>query len=99
MRIIVGVLCVLFATTVFAANRVPRPPLLSLPLDQSQINQLNDYITDIWNLTNGEYNFDIETTTKTNASNGDIWLIQTGNIVRIQWKANGRVFTGQEETD
>ena len=73
--------------------RINRPPLLSEPLDQEQINKINSYLEDVWNLQNGEFNFDIKTTTKTNADNGDLWFIQTGAVIRIQYKANDHIFT------
>ena len=73
--------------------RIIRPTPMSMPLTEDQVNELNEFLEDLWNLQNGEYNFDIVTTTKLKAQGGDIWLIQTGSTVYIQYKANGRVYT------
>ena len=72
--------------------RVIRPPTLSHPIDEEQIKKLNDYLEDIWNLQNGEFNFDIKTTPKTNADNGDFWFITTGATTTIQYRAGGVIF-------
>ena len=92
MRWAAFILILLTATTVLAF-RIPRPLLLSHPLDQQQINQLNDTLENIWNLQNGEFNLDVVDTPKTNADVGDIWLVQTGAVVRLQYKGTGHVFT------
>ena len=73
--------------------RVSRPPTLSHPLNKEQVNQLNKYLESIWNLQNGEFNLDIVTATKANAQNGDVWIILTGSIAKIQFKANNTIFT------
>jgi len=86
----------IFCAVKLDAFRIARPLLLSHPLNQSQINQLNDTLENLWNLQNGEFNLDIVTTAKTNANNGDFWLIQTGSTVRMQIKANGQVYTLQD---
>ena len=75
--------------------RVQRPPTLTLPLDQSQISQLNRYLEDIWKLQQGEFNLDIVTTSKTNSQNGDFWIIRTGAMARIQYKSGDHIFTIQ----
>jgi len=98
MKILLAVLFILATTSVFAF-RIPSPPLLTHPLNQNQINQLNDTLRNIWNLQNGEFNLDIVTTTKSNANNGDFWLIQTGAVVRMQFKALDRVFTIQDQEE
>jgi len=85
------VFCVALAANAFAF-RNPRPATYSLPWTQNQIKNLNDDLENIWNLTNGEFNLDIVATTKTNANNGDVWLIRTGSTTYIQYK-DGRVFT------
>lgn len=80
-------------STTVAAFRIPRPNTYSLPWTQDQINRLNDDLENLWNLQNGEFNFDIVTTQKTRAQNGDIWLLKTGTVVRIQVKGADGVFT------
>jgi hypothetical protein len=75
------------------AFRISRPLKLSYPLSKDQVNNLNAYLESVWNLQNGEFNFDVQTTQKTNAQNGDVWMLQTGNVIRLQYKANGTIFT------
>lgn len=82
----------LIASTAYGF-RVAKPPTLTLPLTKDQVNQLNDYLNKLWLLQQGEFNFDIVTTAKTGANEGDVWFIKTGAIVYIQYKANNRVFT------
>ena len=70
-----------------------RPILFSHPIDENQVNNLNNSLQSIWYITNGRQNLDIVTTTKTNADNGDIWIIATGNVSRIQFKSGGHIYT------
>lgn len=83
---------VFFIASSALAFRISRPPTFSLPWTQDQITQLNDSLESFWNLQNGEFNLDIETTTKTNADNGDIWIL-TGVVNGIQFKMNDQVYT------
>lgn len=92
MRLITIILLLMTVLTA-TAFRIVRPPQISLPLDRDQVNQLNNFTEDVWNLQNGEFNFDISTTVKTNADNGDMWFIITGGTVRLQFKANNHVWT------
>ena len=92
------ILLCLFVSNV-DAFRIPRPNTFFLPWDGDQMKQHNEAHEDLWNLSNGEFNLDIVTSAKTGADNGDIWLITTGLVTRIQYKAQGRVFTAQEESD
>jgi len=73
--IVISIMLSIFGLVDAHAFRVLRPVTLSLPLDEDQINQLNDYNESIWNLQQGEFNFDIETTSKTGADNGDMWIV------------------------
>lgn len=97
-RILLFIAVLLIASNVYAL-RVSRPPKLTNPLDDGQVNQLNEYLEQIWYMQQGRHELDIVTTAKTNARNGEIWIIQTGAICRIQIKANNRVYTMKEETD
>jgi len=92
MKWVALLLILLIATTVFAF-RIPRPPLLSHPLDQQQINQLNDSLENIWNLQNGEFNLDIVTTTKSGADEGDFWIFNDGGTYKLEFFAGGSVRT------
>ena len=67
--------------------------MLTHPLDEKQIHKVNSINQSVWNILNGRYTADIVSTTKANADNGDIWIIATGNVARIQFKANGHVYT------
>lgn len=84
--------CMLWAIKT-EAYRIPRPENFNLPWTEEQMKKHNDAHEDLWNLQNGEFNFDIVTTSKTNANNGDIWFIQTGNAIRLQFKAINHVWT------
>lgn len=92
-KILFLILFVIFMASPVYAYRIPRPDILQFPLTEDQIKQHNEAHEDLWNLQNGEFNFDIVTTSKTNADNGDFWFIQTGNTVYIQFKANNHIFT------
>ena len=65
------------------ALRINKPFTLTYPLTKEQIIQLNKYLDDLWNIQNGRQSLDIVTTTKTNAENGEIWLISTGYRLRL----------------
>lgn len=73
--------------------RMVRPDTFSEPWNEGQIERLNDILDDVYYLQQGNFNFDIETTTKTRANNGDLWFIQTAGTVYIQYKANDHIFT------
>jgi len=87
------VLFVLFITATAHAVRIARPIQLTHPLDEKQINEVNNILEDVFNMQQGRYELDIVTTTKTNAKNGEMYFIQTGNTVRIHFKANNQIFT------
>lgn len=96
MRTIIVILIILFVTGtagIVYSFRVNRPPTLTEPLTRDQITQLNDFLEAVWYMQNGRFNFDIVTTTKTNAKNGSIWILQTGSTSQIQWKANDSIYT------
>lgn len=93
MRYIYIILAFLMVSTTVAAFRIPRPNTYSLPWTRDQINRLNDDLENIWNLQNGEFNFDVVTSVKTRADNGDLYMIKTGSVVRIQFRANNHTYT------
>ena len=86
---------VLFLVLVFPvyALRATRPPSLKSPITQDQVSELNRYLEEMWNMQYGRYEADIVTTSKSSAKNGEIWLIQTGSTVRLQFKGADHVFT------
>lgn len=88
----IGVI-VVFLGGVAWGYRIPRPPTFTLPWTAAQVNQLNAVLQNLWKLQNGEFNLDIVTTSKTNAGNGDFWIVQTGATCYFQYKANNTVFT------
>lgn len=88
----IGLFIITLAHQVYA-YRIPRPPILRLPLTQDQISKLNDTLEDIWNLQNGEFNLDIVTSSKTNAANGDIWILNDSGTYKLEFKAGGSVHT------
>ena len=92
-KLLITLIFLMLITSVAQALRVSRPLVLNHPLTVEQVSQLNRFLEDIWNVQKGLFEFDIVTTTKTNAKNGEIWMLQTGTTVRIQYKANGTIFT------
>lgn len=91
-RIIITVLILLACVEAFAL-RVNRPIKLKYPITEEQVSQLNAYLEEIWLMQNGRFEFDVVTSPKTNSRNGEIWLIQTGLNVRLQWKGNDIIWT------
>ena len=92
MRKIALALCFLLCVTNVVAFRISRPPKLTKKLDGNQLNQLNDFLENMWNLQQGEFNFDIVSSSKTNADNGDMWML-TPSIAEIQYKVDDAIFT------
>jgi len=86
------VIILLLATSV-DAFRMSRPHTLSHPITEEQINQLNTALDDIFNLTNGRFNLDIVTTTKSSASEGDIWILNDAGTYKLEFFAGGAVRT------
>ena len=91
-KLSIVIILILLCSNVFAW-RMGRPITLTYPLDERQVRRLNDILQDLWNASNGRLNLDVVTTTKTNADNGNVWLMQTGAVVRIQYRANNTVYT------
>jgi len=81
-----------FCSTVYAL-RIARPLVLSYPITQEQVSQLNRYLEDVWNMQSGRYEMDTVTSTKTNSRNGEMWMIKTGPTIRIQYKSGDHIFT------
>lgn len=73
--------------------RLDRPITFTYPLDERQVRKLNNTLQDLWNVQNGRQNFDVISSLKSNADNGDLWFIQTGETVYIHFKGNDHVFT------
>ncbi len=78
------------------AFRIGAPPTLTLPLNDDQVNQLNEFNQSVWELSKGEFNFDIVAASKTDADNGDMWII-TGAVVKIQIKVGGNVYSFSQD--
>lgn len=90
--IILAILLIILVSRAFS-YRIARAPTLSLPLNQDHINQLNRFNDSIFHLQQGEFNIDVVTSTKTNAGNGDFWIIMTGATATFQFKANNQIFS------
>ena len=69
------------------ALRASRPLMLSYPVNQDQISQLNKYLEDIWNMQSGRFELDIVTTSKSSSKNGEIWIYNNAGTYSIQVKA------------
>jgi len=91
-RLLWTVLIILLATNAFGL-RASKPIALKYPITEEQITQLNDFLQDIWYMQNGRAELDVVTSPKTNANNGEVWMIMTGGNVRLQFKANNQVYT------
>ena len=91
-KFLVFLVLVLIAGNVYAL-RINRPPVLSFPINENQISQLNRYLEDIWNIQNGRFELDVVTTSQPNRKNGEIYILQTGVASRIQYKANGILYS------
>lgn len=75
------------------ALRVARPISLTYPITKEQVVQLNRNLDDLWNITNGRFELDITTTSKSNARNGEIWILNDGGTYKLQFKAGDAVRT------
>ena len=80
---------VLCGYTESQAFRSPRPPTLKIPLTEEQVSQLNKYLEDVENITNGRYEMDVVTTAKTKLKNGEMYILQTGTNSTIVYKSGG----------
>jgi len=89
---VVLMLLALNVTQVFSF-RMSKPTTFSHPMDEKQVTKLNSLLLDLWNIDNGRQNLDIVTTDRTNADNGDIWILTTGNLARIRFQAADRTWT------
>ena len=78
------------ASSVFGL-RASAPPNLTHPITEGQITQLNKYLDDVWDITNGRIELNIYTTAPTDAKNGEVWLNSTSN--QIQFKIGGTVYS------
>jgi len=86
------ILILLSSTNVFGF-RYARPFTFTYPLDEKQITELNKLLDDMWEVHKGRQNFDIVTTSKANADNGEFWLLNSGSTMYIQYKADDTVHT------
>lgn len=91
-RIVIIFLSLILATNVYAL-RVARPLILKHPLTEDQVSQLNRFLEDIWNMQYGRFEIDVVTSPKTNAKNGEFWMLETGSAVRVQFKAQDSIWT------
>ena len=57
------------------ALRIARPLVLRFPYEEHQTSQLNKFLEDIWHVQDGRYEMDVETTSKTGANNGEMWMV------------------------
>lgn len=74
------------------ALRLSSPPKLNLPLTTDDITQINNYLEDLWNLTNGRFSLDIVSTDPTNPKNGDVWILESGSTHRLKWRAGNATY-------
>ena len=82
----------LIATNVYAL-RTLRPLILSSPMTEEQISQLNEFLESVFLMQQGRYELDIVTTTKTNAKNGEMWILNDSGTYKLEFKAGDDVRT------
>ncbi len=70
-RIIIILVILLIPTSIYA-YRTSRPVKFTDLTKPDQITQLNDIITELWNITNGRYNLNITTTDPNGNTKGDV---------------------------
>ena len=87
------ILLFLFISVNAYAVRISRPITFRHPIDKDEVDEINNIFEQIFLMQEGRYEADIVSTTKTNAKNGELWLIATGSTVKIQFKAGGHVYT------
>ena len=92
MKYIIAIFILLAAHDIFA-YRISTPPTLNYPITEEQVKALNKYLSDVSNLTNGLYEMDVVTTTKTNAQQVEFWIVETGSVSTVQFKNNGHIYT------
>ena len=78
------ILVLLFAGVCFA-YRFHKPFTFQLPWTTGQMANLNTLADDVWNLQQGLYEADIVTTPKTNANNGEFWILDNEDTT-INWQ-------------
>ena len=93
MKKIVIVLIIMNIATIGYALRASRPPVLTMPLTQDQLTQLNVYLNDLWYMQTGRIELDITTSSKTNAKNGEVWIKNTAGTYYLEFKAGDAVRT------
>jgi hypothetical protein len=75
------------------ALRMRQPIGFKLPWTAEQIIELNDSLKQLQEIQAGRYELDIATSAKTNERNGVVWVVQTGGVVALQFKAIDHVYT------
>ena len=71
------------------AFRTSSPPVLTDLTNPNQITQLNNFLEQIWNITNGRYTVEVRSADPTNIDNGDLWILESGSTHQLKWRAGG----------
>lgn len=90
---IIILFCIILTGVNVWALRINRPPSLSYPITQDEISQLNRFLEDSYNIQQGRFEFDVVTTSKSAAKNGEIWIMDSYPTMSIQFKARNNVYT------
>ena len=69
--------------------RAPKPPTFTKLDDSNQLTQLNNFLEQIWNITNGRITTEVRSTDPTNIDNGDTWILESGSTHQFKWRAGG----------
>jgi hypothetical protein len=81
-KIIIFTILLMFIGSIYA-YRTSNPPVIS-KMDSSSINQLNNFLQEIYTITNGRYNFDITSSVPTvSATEGEARVYVSGTTRRF----------------
>jgi len=81
--------CLFISTTVYAL-RIQRPLVLTYPITEEQVSQLNKFLEEVWLVQQGRVELDIGAS-KSKAKNGEMWIYKNGSTYTLQVMAGGTV--------
>ncbi len=89
-------LCGLIVGIIISGNlyafRTARPPTFTKLDDPVQLTQLNSFLQNIYDITNGRISLDTRESDG-RSDNGDVWILESGSTHQFKWKAGGIVYS------
>jgi len=73
--------------------RIAKPPTFTDLTNPVQLSRLNEILEQLWNVTNGRFNFAVLTANPSSTDNGDVWIIESGSTHELRWKAGDTVYS------